>query len=89
MSLYQMVVLAPDADAAVGLLVSGSAGAPWGIAIPGAVAEGMAESLLHVVVSVPDTSRGALEQAFPGSPWMALASGIDALVGWREAMVAQ
>ena len=83
MTQYQIVVIAPDADSAAGLVVSGAAGAPWGVAVAGATAEAMQEDPRYVAVSVPDAARDALDRAFPGSPWRQLASGIDVLQRWR------
>ncbi|MDI7267643.1 MAG: hypothetical protein QME96_06585 [Myxococcota bacterium] len=89
MSAYQIVAIAPDVLAVVALQAEAAQGRAWGASLPGVSVARMAEDARYVVVDVPAELRGVLEQAFPGSPWMMLANGIDALALWREAVRSQ
>lgn len=83
---YEIVVIAPTAADVASLVAGVSAGLAWGKPVDGVAAATMPEGPTYAVIMAPKASRDALDQAFPGSPWMHAANGINALAKWRWSM---
>lgn len=89
-----LVLRAPDAEAAEGARAAVAAGSLWGVSVSGAVASvvqgppGRVPFYHFVVVEgVPSGSRDALEQSWPGgtSGWVVVGFGEDTAAAFRTA----